>query len=308
MSEAVRSILEEVGYNLVDAGREYRARPLYRDSDNDTVLRIWKDSGKWVDFKENKSGSLEDLIQITLKLKNVQEAKEWISSKWSRSEEESAPKNRAILTEDQIYDKSLLLKLRRDYTYWESRGISKATLEPLEGGVATTGKMYNRYTFPIFNSKNDIIGFSGRDISPVSSDKRPKWKHIGNKSSWAYPLKVNVKDLRAQKEVILVESIGDMLALRENGITTSVVTFGLTLSSKLLYCLISLNPKRIVIAFNNDEGNNFAGNDAANAAKKKLSSYFDESQLHIKLPSGHKDFGEMNVSNQKDILEWYNKI
>lgn len=308
MSEVVRNILEEVGYNLIDVGREYRARPLYRDSDNDTVLRIWKDSGKWVDFKENKSGSLEDLIQITLKLKDVHEAKEWISSKWSRSEEESSPKNKAVLTENQVYDKSLLLKLRRDYSYWEGRGISKETLEPLEGGVATTGKMYNRYTFPIFNSKNDIIGFSGRDINPTSSDKRPKWKHIGNKSSWAYPLKVNIKEIRAKKEIILVESIGDMLALRENNINTAVVTFGLTLSPKLLYCLISLNPEKIVIAFNNDESNNYAGNEAATFAKKKLSSYFDQNQLYIKLPSGHKDFGDMNISNQKDILEWYDKI
>jgi hypothetical protein len=308
MSEAVRSILEEVGYNLIDAGREYRAKPLYRDSDNDSVLRIWKDSGKWVDFKENKSGSLEDLIQITLKLKDVQEAKEWISSKWSKPDEERPPKKKAILSGNQVYDKSLLLKLRRDCSYWENRGISKKTLEPLEGGVATTGKMYNRYTFPIFNNKNDIIGFSGRDINPTRSDKRPKWKHIGNKRSWAYPLKVNLKEIKAKKEIILVESIGDMLALRENNINTAVVTFGLTLSARLLYCLIGLNPERVVIAFNNDENNNFAGNEAASFAKKKLSNYFDQNQLHISLPCGHKDFGDMNISNQKDILKWYSNI
>ena len=79
--ESVRQILQEIGYSLTDNGREFRTRPLYRDSDNDNVLRIWKNSGQWVDFKENISGSLEDLVKLTLKLKNIEEAKEWISSK-----------------------------------------------------------------------------------------------------------------------------------------------------------------------------------------------------------------------------------
>ena len=55
--ESVRRILQDIGYVLTDNGREFRAKPLYRDSDNDSVLRIWTNSGQWVDFKENKSGS-----------------------------------------------------------------------------------------------------------------------------------------------------------------------------------------------------------------------------------------------------------
>ena len=79
--ESVKIILQDIGYVLSDHGKEYRTRPLYRDSDNDSVLRIWKNSGQWVDFKENISGSLEDLVKITLKLKSIDEAKNWISAK-----------------------------------------------------------------------------------------------------------------------------------------------------------------------------------------------------------------------------------
>ena len=41
---SVYEILTELGYQLKDYGKEFRAKPLYRDSDNDTVLRIYKDT------------------------------------------------------------------------------------------------------------------------------------------------------------------------------------------------------------------------------------------------------------------------
>ena len=36
---------------------------------------------------------------------------------------------------------------------------------------------------------------------------------IGDKSMWKYPLFLNYKLLKSEKRVIIVESIGDMLAL-----------------------------------------------------------------------------------------------
>jgi len=36
----VYQILTDLGYKLKDCGKEYRTRPLYRDSDNDTVLDL----------------------------------------------------------------------------------------------------------------------------------------------------------------------------------------------------------------------------------------------------------------------------
>jgi len=303
--ESVRRILQDIGYVLTDNGREFRAKPLYRDSDNDSVLRIWKNSGQWVDFKENKSGSLEELIRLTLKLKSIEEAKQWIGAKGISVSNEEIEKPRAITKQIQYFEKSLLLKLTKNDDYWNNRGISSSTLAPFNGGVATTGKMYNRYTFPVFDNKDNIIGFSGRDIAPLPLEGRPKWKHIGDKKEWVYPLKVNLEDIKKCKKIILLESIGDMLALRENGINNSIVTFGLNVSAKIIYSLIALNPDKIVIAFNNDSGNNGAGNEAAISAKNKLLNYFDRSQISINLPVGAKDFGDLNLSDKNKIQEWY---
>jgi hypothetical protein len=307
-AEAVRQVLQDLGYTLSDRGREYRTKPLYRDSDNDNVLRIWKNSGQWVDFKESVSGSLEDLIKLTLKLKTIDEAKQWIVSRGidASSIEEDKPK--AIVTQPTIFDPEILLKLRKDDAYWHNRKISSSTLEPLKGGVATSGKMFNRYVFPIFNSENLLIGFSGRDVSALTLDGRPKWKHLGDKKEWVFPAQINSKALKAKKEVILVESIGDMLALMENDISNVLVSFGLHLSNKMLYTLIALNPKKIVVAFNNDGSDLGAGNSAAETAQNKLLSYFDKDQIAIKLPQTAKDFGEMHLKNSSLVREWYKGI
>jgi DNA primase len=306
--ESVRQILQDLGYVLNDNGREYRAKPLYRDSDNDNVLRIWKNSGQWVDFKESKSGSLEELVKITLKLKNITEAKSWISSKGVNYDTKEIEKPKITTSQIQYFDKSLLLKLAKDDSYWLNRGISASTLLPFQCGLATTGKMYNRYTFPVFDNKDNIIGFSGRDVGPLSLDGRPKWKHIGDKKEWVYPLKVNLEDIKESKSVILVESIGDMLALRENGIKNCIVTFGLNLSVKIIYSLIAINPKRIIVAFNNDSQANNAGNEAAEAVKNKLLNYFDTNQISINLPVGGKDFGDLNLLDKAKILQWHKTL
>jgi len=302
--ESVKQILQEIGYILSDHGREYRTKPLYRDSDNDNVLRIWKNSGQWVDFKENISGSLEDLVRLTLKLKNIDEAKEWISSKGiSYVKEEVVQK--PTLTQQTTFDKSILLKLRKDDSYWVNRGISPALLSEFQGGVATAGKMFNRYVFPIFNKDDQLIGFSGRDVSGITLEGRPKWKHLGDKKEWVFPAKINLKDIKAKKEIILVESIGDLLALMENGIKNVLVTFGLNLSNRILYFLIACNPKTVIIAFNNDGFENGAGNVAAQNVKNKLVNYFDTDQIKIKLPNSGKDFGEMHLKDPRTISEWY---
>ena len=179
--------------------------------------------------------------------------------------------------------------------------LHNETLSLLQGGVAEEGRMKNRFVFPVFNSKGVIIGFSGRYISQLRpSSKTPKWKHMGDKKEWKYPLKVNSKILKKLNKAVLVESIGDMLALWEAGIKNTIVVFGLNISTSIINTLISLDPDKIIVALNNDSSYNNAGNIAADKAMNKLRRYFDYSQLSINLPH-HGDFGDMT---KDDIKLW----
>ena len=180
--------------------------------------------------------------------------------------------------------------------------LQKDILELFGGGVVHNGTMANRFVFPIFNSKKQLVGFSGRDVS--NNDKRPKWKHLGDKKEWRYPLQVNAKIIQKFKKVFLVESIGDMLSLWDAGVQNTIVTFGLGVSTSIVNLLLIFDPNQVILSFNNDSSKNSAGNEAAEKAKKKLLKYFDPHQVRVCLPSKN-DFGDMN---KEEISEWLENI
>ena len=59
------------------------------------------------------------------------------------------------------------------HEYWVGRGISEQTLTHFEGGVVYEGKMKNRYVFPIFDYKKNLVGVSGRDLVNDPNSKDP---------------------------------------------------------------------------------------------------------------------------------------
>ncbi len=298
MSDEIKDILTEIGYTLRDCGSEYRTKPLYRDSDNPNVLCIKKSNGVWFDFKTSKYGNLEELVKITLNLKDINEAKDFIKTKFSY---ENVKVEKEKLKSRKIFNKNNLNKIIDDYKYWNSRGVSSESLKVFESGVMKEGKLKDRYVFPIFDKMNKLIGAAGRDLT----GKTPvKWKLLGEKSSWVYPFKYNRDFIKKNHSVVLVESIGDMLALWEAGVKNTIVIFGLTVSSRVKQLLISLNLKKIYISLNNDDTTSNAGNEAALKVKKDLLKYFDEDHLQIALPD-QNDFGCMNTV---EIITWKKQI
>ena len=146
----------------------------------------------------------------------------------------------------------------------------------------------------------------------ISSDNRPKWKHIGRKSKWVYPAYLIDSDgesmadyISTREQVILVESIGDLLALHEHGIKNVLVTFGLDVSPSLICFLSGIGIKQIILSFNNDESKD--ENRGQNACIKnylKMLGHFDSSVLQICLPVKN-DFGDMS---KDDFTSWSDKL
>jgi hypothetical protein len=296
--DSIRDVLTEMGYSLRDCGKEYRTTPLYRESDNPTVLSIKKDSGRWVDFKESIGGSFEELVKLTLNLSSIEDTKKWLKNKGHVASVSSLP--RPQVKTQRVFDKNSLTKLEKDHSYWISRGIDMDTIEKFSGGIMREGRMKNRYVFPIFNSKDILVGMTGRFIYELNNPKIAKWKHLGDKTEWKYPLQINHDIIKESKKIILVESVGDCLALWNSGIKNTMVIFGLNVSVPQLNTLLRMDSDKIVISLNNDSENNNAGNNAAEKTKKKLLKYFDSQQVQVALPTSN-DFGDMS---KQEIKEW----
>ena len=299
--DQVRDILLDIGYNLRDQDNMwYRASAVYRGGSNPSTLAINKETGAWKDFKTGDKGNLKDLIRLTLNISHDQVKDRFKDLQTKSSSRPSRPK--LSPEEGEIFSPSVMDNFIEDNSYWNERGITDETLEPFNGGICPAGVMKNRYTFPVFNSRQDLVGITGRYIYNIKEGSfTKKWKIKGAKKNWRYPLQVNAKILKEFKKVILVESIGDMLALWQAGYRYVMVTFGTEISLSIINLMLTLDPDQIILSFNDDSGRGGAGNDAAKKEYKKLSKYFDENQLRTCLPTGQNDFGGMTSD---EILAW----
>jgi hypothetical protein len=308
-SPKIKSILEELGYQLSDKGSYWQCAALYRNGDNKTAVQIYKDTGAWKDYVANTPFMpFKQLLVLTLNSNDPKDLEKYLSKDESFFLTENArEKNEKLYMED-IYPEESLKKLLPHYKFYNNRGISDSILKQLKGGYATKNQMYQRFVFPIYNEYGQIHGFSGRDMS--GKEGRPKWKHIGKKNNWVYPAYVKqdkgifLDDIK-EDYVIIVESIGDCLNLIENGVRNVLVSFGLDISSKLLCAIVRFSFKKVILSFNNDSQS--SENRGMNAAIKnylKLLNYFDPNDVKICLPTKN-DFGEMG---KDDFIKWKKKL
>tara|TARA_Y100000592_G_C5482355_1_gene326453 strand:+ start:21294 stop:22343 length:1050 start_codon:yes stop_codon:yes gene_type:complete len=308
--DKIREILESLGYKLFDRGAYWQTNAIFRNGDNKTAIQIYKDSGVWKDHVSQTSFMpLKKLIELTLGTNDKNVIKKYISNEepdFYISAESNKPA--AKITMDKVYSEDSLSRLFPHFDFYTARGISEATLKFFKSGLATSGPMYQRFVFPIYNEHGQIHGFAGRDVSPPNKD-RPKWKHVGKKTKWIYPYFLNEKffenEITSKNQLIIVESIGDMLSLFENGFKNVLVSFGLDISPQLMCFLIRINPQKVILSFNNDEEK--AENRGLNSCIKsylKLLPYFNKNSIKICVPTKN-DFGDMT---QDDFSEWSSKL
>ena len=307
-SEQIKESLTSLGYKLSDRGKYWQTSAIFRNGDNQTAIQIYKDTGIWKDYvQQTPFMPFVKLLQITLGTTDEKILKKYIKDPVDFHLDRKTSTEK--LEMEKIYPEDSLEKLLPHYKFYNDKGISSNTLSFFKGGLATQGHMYQRFVFPIYNQDSNIHGFSGRDMANL--ENRPKWKHIGIKSKWIYPLYIPSQNtfpvleaIEKEGEIILVESIGDLLNLHENGIKNALSVFGLDISPTLICALVGLSPQKIILSLNNDENKN--ENTGLNSSVKnylKLLPHFDYEKIRICLPIKN-DFGDMSSSS---FDEWKDK-
>lgn len=292
MSHPIKDILRAAGYSLSDSGDYWRTSAKFRGGSAPTSIAIDKRTGNFKDFGAGTGWRSPEILAELISGQRV-----------DFSNYEIEPEVEKLKTV-KVYPKEILKRLLPHFDLFKKRGISEATLREFEGGMAHSGKMNKRVIFPIYDRHNRIVGFAGRWFMETPFGLTPKWKLLGDKVSWLYPSHLNDTLLREKQEIIIVESVGDVLALWDAGIKNVMCIFGTSLSAKQLSYIIGLDPKRIIIATNNDQDNDEQGQKAAARILLKLRKHFDTTYLGIHLPT-RKDFGAMNKG---EIHAWYDDI
>lgn len=296
----VKEILMSIGYSgLNEVSGFYRVKPLYRTASSSSPLSINKNTGWFKDFGTDDEGPLYKLVSMSTGC-SIDKAKEIVGGIGVHVDAE--PINGIEMPI--VFNSNEIKALLPSYYFYNKRGISTTTLETLQAGLATYGKMSDRFTFPIYNKKGVLVGLAGRD---VTGKKEAKWKILGAKKNFDYPYYFNRNEIRATGEIILVESIGDMLKLWEAGVKNVLVLFGLALGKELMNTILMSCPKRVIVATNNDvadEDGRSRGREAAEKIRKYLLTWFSPESIIIKFPY-ENDFGDMTTDQ---ILDWKKEI
>jgi len=205
-----------------------------------------------------------------------------------------------ISQENTPINKSKLDLLYPDTYFTLDRGISEDIIKKHRVGYwqKSGSIMHKRAIVPVFDEQNELVGFSGRDITGLSHQK---WIHakdfvhysneVFTKSSILYNLN-NIKKLCPRPtSLIIVEGPIDLWKLEMAGIQNVVATLGLGLSFVQVSKLVELGINKLTICYDNDKKTK-AGEKAAISIQNNLADIFT---IEIKIPELNKDFGEMDV-------------
>lgn len=282
-------ILTELGFNLQSYGNSWKTTAVWRDGDNKSAIKIYKDTGVWVDFVEGEKAMPFAALLTKMGVKDGKYNLDKII-KYRKSE---------LLDEEKIFPDNCLGRLLPEYSFFQAKEkdapISIATQKAYQCGLATKGRLYNRIVFPIRNKEGKIHGFTGRDISGRSTIK---WLHDGRSNDWFYPY-YNLKETRETIEetgqIIIVESIGDSMACFQAGLPNNAVTFTNSILPRLAAHISALNVNTI-IGCNNDFQKPVLKNEGLKGGLNsllKLYQLIDFKKLWFMPPKETSDFGEM---------------
>jgi DNA primase len=143
----------------------------------------------------------------------------------------------------------------------------------------------NRLMFPIFNSKNQVIGFGGRVLS---TEDKPKYLNssqspVFDKSRELYGLSHARKYTKKIDYLLVVEGYMDVIGLHSSGVTSCVATLG-TATTPHHIKILARNTHTIIFCFDGDTAGYNAGIKALHTVLPLINA--DMSIKFLFLPEG----------------------
>jgi DNA primase len=202
--------------------------------------------------------------------------------------------------------------------YFLNRGFDVETLthfgigycagnEKIQGNTEGAGltnekgnhKLYKRVTIPLKDHLGNIVAFAGRTLD---DEQQPKYLNFGEtllyrKSEILYHLAAARPEIRAKREVWIVEGYADVMAMYQAGYKNTVAICGTALTDaqcEQLSRALQSPKSRIYLALDNDD----AGRKATAEALPKLLQMGDVRLVEIE---GAKDLGELAIRDPKKI-------
>lgn len=311
VTENLDRILDAFGIEYREFSNMFRCACPIHDGDNPTSLCIYKESGAWRCFTggchekygANTLGLIRGLLSKDREA-SVNEAINFIEDMIGGKLEfsDTTPMNYHLLYKDKVNNQSKVTRqairkrLEIPAEYFINRGFSNNVLDKYDVGLCKNKKsqFYNRCVVPIYDiSYNNVIGYSGRDITERS---KVKWLHSHfPRESTLYNSWFAKDIIKQENTCILVESPGNIWRLEEAGIHMGLAMFGTELSFNQMRLLSQLSVLNLVLLLDNDQ----AGKNATARIVKKLKGLYNIIIPEIK----YGDVAECPIDYLKENLK-----
>ena len=202
---------------------------------------------------------------------------------------------------------SLLNYFSKEKEYPRELIIASGLFSSKEANEGSYDRFRNRVMFPIFDEKNNIVGFGGRTLNNDDAKyiNSPETL-IFSKGNLLYGLNLAKEEIKKCDAVILTEGYLDVITAHEKGLQNTVATLGTALTPTQLRLLTKqTESKKIYLCMDSD-----------NAGKKAVESIFKLTQdlkqylnpdirVIVDLPA--KDLDEsLNIEDSERIKEKIN--
>lgn len=204
--------------------------------------------------------------------------------------------------EDRSFDPDIVNNISHEVNYFLKRGFSQSILNDFKAFYCNdkTKSLYGRACLPIFNDKNEIVGFTGRKTITIDPNNDPsiiKWKHTAGfvASRNLFGINRAKEHHRRDKVAILVEGPLDVMKCHEAGLPHTISPFGINFSNSQRKLLILNGVSTLVVAFDPDAGGDKGYENVLQQAKL----YFNVENARPRLT---KDPGEMTIEEVQSVI------
>ncbi len=292
----IKSFLEENNYQIIDCGPYLKCQALWRSGSDISSVTIYKNEELVIDHVIGEHFNFKTLIGKVLGIEDKDKIEEYLSNKNFIISTQKNEIIEPLIVEEKSVNPEFLNKLdKNNQEYWLNRKISPEVLKELGGGVYK-----NKYYFPVWNSKNKLLGWQYRNLAE-NCEKR--YSIRGEKKNFVYPAFICSKDIISSKKVYLHEGIPDMMSAMTVGVRNNLVQFGTEISFNIINYLLKIPDIQIFICQNNDD----AGRNSSIKIRKKLCKYFDWYQVRVKeVFDPYKDLNDLLLKESSEMLKkWF---
>lgn len=270
---SLSTVIESTGAKLKKVGREFVTTCIWHDDSNPS-LTINDEKGFCYCHACRKGGDHIDYLQQRFNIDFPSAAEKaagilGIVFELEDEDPEAARRAReakkkaidALEEEQKIYFENLQDPRNvRIKNILESRGISQEAVDEFKIGYSKSGFFEKRITIPIYNRKEELVGFTARATVP---DQKPKYKNsaasdLFDKSSLVFNETRAREAARESDSLIFVEGHMDVISMWQVGIRNAVALQGTGAPSVNLLTQLTKGITNVILCFDGDQGGSIA--------------------------------------------------